>query len=134
MMQNGNIEFRSKGKEFNEISNIANGNYEKWLEVSGITEEELKIILRDKELKIKINNGQSTVQIFLFAGSNLVGEPFAFLKTIGLSNEEAEGMEKNFYADVAVILMLIASKSGDAKVYEKMRLEVKEKIMKNIDK
>lgn len=127
-----NIVMRSKGKEFNQISNEAIKVYEQWLKVSELAEETLMDGLAEHDVKIAVCDNSQNAQIFLFAGSDVMGEPFTFIKNNVLSAEDMQ--IRNFFADVAVVIMLIASRSGNGEVYEKLRKEVSLKILPFIDK
>lgn len=127
------VKMKAMGKEFNEISNEVEQFYFRWIEQSNLLEQELFSVLKNEKISVHVADTLSMngyVNVSLCANGEVIGEPFLFI-TENISDKEKIN---NFYMDISLIFMLIASKSGDGNIYENMRVEVKENVIDRIVK
>lgn len=118
------VEFRAKGKEFNEISRDTEQKLQEWLVASGLDYEDLKRLLETKGVEIQVDENEQNILIKLVFQGSLIGLPFLYTRDCGDGDEG----EKMVFMDF-VLLMMAAISTCSEDAYKKLRDQINEKIL-----
>ena len=121
------VEFRARGKEFNEISRDTEQKLQEWLAASGLNLEGLKEYLEKENVEILVDENEQNISIKLAFQGSLIGLPFLYTKGCGDGGEE----EKMFYMDF-VLLILAAISVCNEEIYKKIKEQLNVKILPRI--